>query len=68
MLFLLGVKLHPVIRVLLGAALIAVGIAMTMHVLSVLGAFVLAWGGYTWFRRWRTAGRGAGPGKSGAAR
>jgi threonine/homoserine/homoserine lactone efflux protein len=68
MLFLLGVKAHPIVRVLLGAALIAVGVGLHLTVLTVAGVPMLAWGGYTWYRRSRPRGHGVGASKDGAAR
>jgi threonine/homoserine/homoserine lactone efflux protein len=64
MLFLLGVKTHPVVRIIVGAALIAIGLGLHMTVLPIAGVATLVWGGYTWLRR----SRGALPGKSGTAR
>ena len=64
MLFLLGVKTHPVVRIIVGAALIAIGLGLHMTFLAIAGIVTLVWGGYTWHRR----SRGALPGKSGIAR
>jgi hypothetical protein len=65
MLFLLGVKAHPAVRVLIGAALIAIGLGLHMTLPAVAGIVALLWGGYTWRRRSRG---GALPGRNGAAR
>ena len=65
MLFLLGIKTHPVVRILIGAALIAIGIGLHATLLAIAGIVALVWGGYTW--RSRSRG-GALPGRDGAAR
>lgn len=57
MLFLLGVKAHPVIRILLGAAIIAVGLGLGMKTLAIIGIPMLVWGGYSWFQRSRVEAR-----------
>jgi hypothetical protein len=54
MLFLLGInKLHPVVRILIGVALIGVGLGLGFKLLAVPGVVMLAWGGYLWLRRSR---------------
>jgi len=65
MLFLLGVKAHPIVRILIGAAAIAVGLGLHMILLAITGIAALVWGGLTWRRRSR-----GGPllSKTGAAR
>ena len=65
MLFLLGVKAHPIVRILIGAAAIAVGLGLHMILLAITGIAALVWGGLTWRRRSRG---GPLPGHNGAAR
>jgi hypothetical protein len=57
MLFLLGAKAHPAIRVLLGLATVVIGLILGAKVIALLGIPMLAWGGYTWFQRSRAAAR-----------
>jgi hypothetical protein len=64
MLFLLGAKAHPIIRVLLGVAMIGAGLGLHMTLLAVSGIFMTAWGGYRWYRHPRTGGAS----KNGAGR
>jgi hypothetical protein len=65
MLFLLGVKAHPIVRILIGAAAIAIGLGLHMILLAITGIAALVWGGLTWRRR---SPGGPLPGKTGAAR
>jgi hypothetical protein len=58
MLFLLGInKFHPVVRILIGAALIAAGLGLGATLLAVPGAVMAAWGGCTWYSRSRSQAR-----------
>ena len=53
MLFLLGVRTHPVIRVLIGAAVLIAGLILASRILLGAGLLVLLYGGFTWYRRVR---------------
>lgn len=70
MLLLLGVRTHPVIRVLLGAVGLAVGLAVGAKLLAASGVVLLLYGGFSWYRRIRGNARReqAGADKNGAAR
>ncbi len=70
MLFMLGVRTHPVIRVLIGAVLLAVGLIVVAKLLTAAGVLVLLYGGFTWYRRIRGNARRAEADayKNGAAR
>jgi len=57
MLFLLGARLHPIFRVLVGAILLAVGAILTSKFLIGIGVLGLLYGGFTWYRRARTGAR-----------
>jgi hypothetical protein len=59
MFFLIGIKTHPAVRVLVGAAMIAVGLTVGLDVTVALGAATVIWGGHTWFRRSRAASNGS---------
>jgi hypothetical protein len=70
MLFLLGNKVHPVVRILIAAAMIAIGLIVGLQITTILGVLGLVWTGYTWFRRSRAEARReeAGRYQSGAVR
>jgi hypothetical protein len=53
MLFLLGVRTHPVVRVLTGAALLALGLVVGIKLLAAVGAVLLLYGAFAWYRRLR---------------
>lgn len=58
MFFLLGInKFHPIVRILIGAALIGVGLGLGATLLTVSGAVMLAWGGFNWYSRSRSNAR-----------
>jgi threonine/homoserine/homoserine lactone efflux protein len=57
MLYLLGVRTHPVVRILLGVAMIAAGVALHMPLLWVAGALFVLWGARNWMCRARAAAR-----------
>ena len=59
MLFLLGVKTHPAVRVLLGAALIVAGIFLPLRLLPVSGALLVLWGACNWVHQARATRRAA---------
>jgi hypothetical protein len=56
MFFLLGVKLHPVIRLALGTALIVAGVAAHMTVLALVGVFFFGYGAIAGVTRLRRGG------------
>lgn len=51
MLFLLGVRAHPAIRVLIGVVVLTVGAVLRSEILIGAGVLVLAYGGFRWYRR-----------------
>lgn len=58
MLFLLGInKFHPIVRILIGAALVAVGLGLGVRLLAIPGVFLMAWGACNWYTRSRTNAR-----------
>jgi hypothetical protein len=57
MLFLLGAKFHPAVRVLIAAALLVAGIVLHSPLTDVFGALGLVWGGYLWVKRVRMTAR-----------
>jgi hypothetical protein len=56
-LLLLGVKTHPVVRILLGAALTVAGVLLHMRLLWLPGALLVVWGACNWVRQARVAAR-----------
>lgn len=59
MLFLLGVRTHPVVRVLIGAVVLAIGLAVGARLMAATGGVVLLYGGFSWYRRIRGNARRA---------
>lgn len=58
MLFLLGInKFHPIVRILIGVALIGAGLGLGASLLAIPGAVMLAWGACNWYSRSRTNAR-----------
>jgi hypothetical protein len=61
MFFMLGIKIPPIVRLVLGAALIATGLAMHMTVLTLAGVFFFGYGAIAGVSRLRRRGGQEGP-------